>query len=38
VEFVIAGIGVVLTVWMILASRGRHRRGPRDDAGKTPDA
>ena len=24
-EFVIAGIGVALAVWMILGARGRHR-------------
>jgi hypothetical protein len=27
-EFVIAGVGLALAVWMILDARRRHRRGP----------
>lgn len=30
-EFVIAGIGLVLAVWMILGARGRHRANGRQD-------
>jgi hypothetical protein len=31
VEFVIAGIGLALAVWMILGARGRHRSSGRQD-------
>jgi hypothetical protein len=30
-EFVIAGIGLALAVWMILGARGRHRATGRRD-------
>jgi len=29
-EFVIAGIGLALAVWMILGARGRHRSTEQD--------
>jgi hypothetical protein len=31
VEFVIAGVGLVLAVWMILGARGRHRSTGQQD-------
>jgi hypothetical protein len=34
-EFLIAGIGVALAVWMILDARGRHRK---DENRRDPDA
>jgi hypothetical protein len=35
-EFIIAGIGVVLAVWMIVDARGRHRRAPPDAGQQKP--
>jgi len=36
VEFLIAGIGVALAVWMIIGARGRHRSG--SNKKQDPDA
>jgi hypothetical protein len=36
VEFLIAGIGVALAVWMIIDARGRHRSDPNKK--QDPDA
>lgn len=32
-EFIIAGVGLALAVWMILGARNRHRSTKRDAAG-----
>jgi hypothetical protein len=36
VEFLIAGIGVALALWMIIGARGRHRSG--SNKKQDPDA
>jgi hypothetical protein len=35
-EFVVAGVGVVLALWMILGARRRHRSNPHEQ--RDPDA